>query len=82
MVYFTNIFWGHLRWYFCTKKSSNLKGKYKKSFAQNIRMKKPQKQMRKILVKLTPSLSFYQSLTNIIPNFLYSFYLLQNFWIT
>jgi hypothetical protein len=41
MVNFTNIFWAHLRWYFCTKKSSNLKGKYKKSFAQDLRTKNP-----------------------------------------
>ncbi len=47
---FTNILWVHLRQYFCAKKSSNLKCRYKINCARSFRMKKA---ARKMLVKLT-----------------------------
>ncbi len=40
VVNFTNILWAHLRQDSCAKRSSNLKCKYKKSFAQNFCTKK------------------------------------------
>ncbi len=50
MVNFTNILYTHLRQYSFTERRSNLKCKYKKSFAQNFSYKKD---ARKMLVKLT-----------------------------